>query len=117
MASMILVAASTVVVMEEVMESLRESLWYVTPSTFGDGVLPMLKTWFIDLAVRNGADEADEQGPRKSAPGRMTEAASDGCFADACAFFLFTMVARVKQSTVTMATADGTPQHCLSYLA
>ena len=60
--SMISQAASAIFEMEDETESLRESRWYVTPSTLADGLAPMLKTWVMEFRVRNSWDEATEHG-------------------------------------------------------
>jgi hypothetical protein len=63
-ALMISTAALRVVVIEEDGESLSERRWYVMPSSFREGLIPILKTVVIELEVRNAAEEADERGPR-----------------------------------------------------
>lgn len=68
--SMISQAAPAIFEMEDEAELLRERRWYVTPSTFVEGLGPMLNTWVMELRVRNGRDDAAEHGPRYREGGR-----------------------------------------------
>ena len=57
-------AALRVEVIEEDGESSRERRWYVMPSSFREGFIPILKMVVIELEVRKAVEEAAERGPR-----------------------------------------------------
>lgn len=75
--SMISQAASAIFEMEEVVESLMERRWYVTPSTLPAppcvGLAPMLSTSVMEFDVRNCLDDAAEHVPRYRDGGRTSE--------------------------------------------
>ena len=75
--SMISQAASAIFEMVEVVESVMERRWYVTPSTLPappcEGLAPMLSTSVMEFDVRNCLDDAAEHGPRYRDGGRTSE--------------------------------------------